>query len=56
MDPSVEVDDGLVRAFGDRMETVLEPDDLEGWEPAMAFYRLHMDRFLAALSTGEANR
>jgi len=46
-DQSALIDDSLVRAFGDEMETVLEPDDVQDWESILDFYFPHMRRFLA---------
>jgi pimeloyl-ACP methyl ester carboxylesterase len=48
------IDDGLVRAFGERMETILEPDDLPDWESVLEFYFPHMRRFLAEASERES--
>lgn len=55
-DLSVRVDDGLVRAFGPRMETVLEPNDAEGWEEVLEFYLPHLRRFLGDAIRREAGR
>ena len=54
-DQSVPIDDGLVRAFGGEMESVLEPDDLPDWEGVLEFYFPHMRRFLGEVSGREVN-
>jgi pimeloyl-ACP methyl ester carboxylesterase len=55
-DLSIPVDDGLVRAFGDKMESVREPDDVAGWEDLFEFYFPHVRRFLRAVGRAESTR
>ena len=49
-DMSVAVDDGITRAFGADLDSVPEPDGLEGWADYFGFMLPHLRRFLATLS------
>ena len=55
-DLSIPVDDGLVRAFGDNMESVREPEDVAGWDDLFVFYFPHVRRFLRAVGRAESTR
>ena len=49
-DLSIAVDDGLARAFGASLETVPEPEALEGWGDYFDFMLPHVQRFLMSRS------
>lgn len=55
-DITIPVDDGIARTFGANMETIREPDDLDGWAEYHDFMFPHMRRFLQSLPRVEANR
>jgi len=55
-DRTIAVDDGIVRAFGSNMETIREPDNLDGWQQFFDFMYPEVRRFLAAIVEMEASR
>lgn len=49
-DQSIAVDDGIARAFGAHLNSIREPEGLEGWADYFAFMFPHLQQFLANIS------